>query len=131
MPDYVIVRDGSASHAYVGECDLSPIKLLDILQHGGAIELKNVYALMTLTIPLGPGSIAQDTNVFPLDAEIDAVKSLFLRPHSIHRPSEEGMRRLQTIINKCEANLTRMRSGLVMASPEPPTNPRGGGLLGG
>lgn len=134
MREVLIVRDGTAGITYMGHCGRSYDEIKSDMLAGlvKAIELTEVYIIQTLTMPIGPGQIAQEVNVFPLDTELDCVKSITVLPTSVYAVSEDGYTRLMALVKKCETNLVRMRSGLSLASTTPPDQGgRGGGIIRG
>lgn len=109
MERMIIVRDGSGGFSYIGECDLPEQEIINTRVAGGMVKLTNVRILMTLMGSAGPGLIAQEIHVFPLDGEFGPTE-VWAFPSSFHYPTEVAAKHLLKLIKKSEENEVRLRA---------------------
>jgi len=112
----VVIRDGSSGFSFVGETSMSEEVIVDKVLQGGMIKLTNARIMQTFLMSIGPGAIAQDTHIFPLDSELGPADP-WVRPTSFYFPSEEACKRIKNLTERCtdnEKKLHARESGLAV-----------------
>jgi|WetSurSiteA1Bulk_404760.scaffolds.fasta_scaffold04840_4 hypothetical protein len=110
--NFLILRNGCGPWAYIGQCGLSDYEIRAKLRKD-PILLEDAYMLYTITVPIGPGKVAQESHIFPIDNSFEKVGILSVVADSAYRPSEATSKQLRRMVDTCEGYLSQARSGLV------------------
>ena len=109
MPEkLIVVRDGNT--AYVGYVIFdNSVGLATRKDSNTPLVLYRARRLITAHIPVAPGHMIQQVNVYPIDEELGTV-DVWVVPTSYYFPTTEGTKRLVKLIERCEHNECALRA---------------------